>query len=165
MTSCKLGCYMAESRRTIAKNWSRWSLSQYNFLCNSIPRGEIYLCIDFGRQLVLTKVFHVRLRVMACLTRLRVMACHTRLRVMACRVMSCTAACRSMRVNVDGLLVHGVPCRVMRPILPLRVVPCFPFLHWVCAVPCRVIFFACCVSARTGNIPDMYIYIYIYIYT
>ena len=84
---------------------------------------------DFGRQLVLTKVFHVRLRVMACLTRLRVMACHTRLRVMACRVMSCTAACRSMRVNVDGLLVHGVPCRVMRPILPLRVVPCFPFLH------------------------------------
>ena len=90
---------------------------------------EIYLCIDFWRQLVLTKVFHVRLRVMACLTRLRVMACHTRLRVMACRVMSCTAACRSMRVNVDGLLVHGVPCRVMRPILPLRVVPCFPFLH------------------------------------
>ena len=79
--------------------------------------------------LVLTKVLHVRLRVMACLTRLRVMACHTRLRVMACRVMSCTAACRSMRVNVDGLLVHGVPCRVMRPILPLRVVPCFPFLH------------------------------------
>ena len=57
------------------------------------------------------------------------MACHTRLRVIACRVMSCTAACRSMRVNVDGLLVHGVPCRVMRPILPLRVVPCFPFLH------------------------------------
>ena len=93
------------------------------------PREEMYLCIDLWRQLVLTKVFHVRLRVMACLTRLRVMACHTRLRVMACRVMSCTAACRSMRVNVDGLLVHGVPCRVMRPILPLRVVPCFPFLH------------------------------------
>ena len=73
-----------------------------------------------SRQLVLTKVFHVRLRVMAC---------HIRLRVMACRVMSCIAACRSMRVTVDGLQVHGAPCRVMRPMLPLRVVPCFAFVH------------------------------------
>ena len=57
------------------------------------------------------------------------MVCHTRLRIMACRVMSCIAVCRSMCVNVDGLQVHGVPCRVMRPMLPLPVVPYFAFVH------------------------------------
>ena len=57
------------------------------------------------------------------------MACHTRLRVKACRVMSCIAACRSMCVNVDGLQVHGMPYRVMLPMLPLRVVPCLAFVH------------------------------------
>ena len=69
------------------------------------------------------------------------MACHTRLRVMACRVMSCIAACRSMRVNVDCLQVRAVPCRVMGPTLPLRVVPyfCFRTLSLCRAVPCHFV--------------------------
>ena len=34
-----------------------------------------------------------------------------------------------LNIIIDCLQVHAVPCRVMRPMLPLRVVPCLAFVH------------------------------------
>ena len=81
------------------------------------------------------------------------MACHTRLRVMACRVMSCIVACRSMCVNVDGLQVHGVPCRAVPchatyVTVACRALVCIRALSLYRAVPCH---FPCLLHVSKGR--------------